>query len=105
MQRVIAAAVALTLSGAVAPHGALASQELARSKGCVACHAMDKKLVGPAFKDVAARYADERGAEDRLVEKVLKGSQGAWGAIPMPANTNVSQEEARALVRWILQGG
>lgn len=79
-----------------------ASEDLARAKGCLACHAVQTKVVGPAYKDVAARYAGQADAEDKLVQKVLKGGQGNWGFIPMPANTTVDEQEARTLVRWIL---
>ncbi len=86
----------------LASHGALASEELARAKGCFACHSVQAKVVGPAYKDVAAKYADQADAEDKLVQKVLKGSTGVWGFVPMPPNTNVSLEEARSLVKWVL---
>ena len=60
------------------------------------------KLVGPAYKDVAAKYAGQKDAEDKLVAKVMKGGSGAWGAVPMPANPQVSEAEARTLVKWVL---
>ena len=81
---------------------ALASQELAGKKNCLACHATDKKLVGPAFKDVSAKYAGQKDAVDVLSQKVLKGGAGVWGPVPMPANAQVSEAEAKDLVRWIL---
>lgn len=74
---------------------------LAKSKSCMACHAVDKKIVGPAFKDVAKKYAGDKTAEAKLADKVKKGSSGAWGSVPMPPN-NVSKEEATTLVKWIL---
>jgi len=76
--------------------------DLAKSKNCLACHAVANKVVGPAYKDVAAKYAGQKGAEDMLVQKVLKGGSGAWGPVPMPANTQVNEAEARTLVKWIL---
>jgi cytochrome c len=79
--------------------------ELARSRACLGCHAVDKALVGPAFKDVAARYKGQAGAEAKLVEKVKRGGSGAWGAMAMPANPDLPQQDAVALVRWILAGG
>lgn len=85
---------------AIAP--AFASQDLASKKNCLACHAVDKKLVGPAFKDVAAKYAAQKDAVDVLSQKVLKGGSGVWGPVPMPANAQVSDAEAKELVRWIL---
>ncbi|MBU0588393.1 MAG: c-type cytochrome [Gammaproteobacteria bacterium] len=81
---------------------AFADQALATSKNCMACHAVDKKLVGPAFKDVAAKYAGDKSAADKLAAKVIKGGSGVWGAIPMPANTQVSEAESKKLVAWVL---
>lgn len=81
---------------------AWASPELARQKICLGCHAVDRKLVGPAFKDVAARYAGQKDAAPKLAEKIVKGGSGAWGAVPMPANPKVSAEEAKQLASWIL---
>jgi cytochrome c len=82
---------------------ALANQQLAQQKNCLACHAVDKKLVGPAFKDVAAKYAGQKDAVDKLTQKVIKGGSGAWGAVPMPANPQVNQAEAKQLVEWVLK--
>jgi cytochrome c len=81
---------------------ALASADLAKAKNCMACHSVTNKVLGPSFKDVAAKYAGQKGAEDKLVQKVLKGSSGTWGSIPMPANAQVSEAEAHTLVKWIL---
>jgi len=86
----------------LASSGAMASADLAKAKNCMACHAVATKLVGPAYKDVAAKYAGQKDAEAKLVGKVLKGGSGAWGAVPMPANPQVSEAEARTLVKWIL---
>jgi cytochrome c len=95
--------VALVLS-AVASGSAMAANELdlAKAKNCLACHSVQNKLVGPAYKDVAAKYAGQKGIEDKLVAKVLKGGSGSWGAVPMPANPQVSEAEAHTLVKWIL---
>lgn len=87
---------------ALASSSAMASADLAKAKNCMACHAVATKLVGPAYKDVAAKYAGQKDAESKLVGKVLKGGSGAWGAVPMPANPQVSQAEASTLVKWIL---
>jgi cytochrome c len=76
--------------------------DLAKSKNCLACHSVTNKVVGPAYKDVAAKYAGQKDAEDKLVKKVMKGGSGTWGAIPMPANTQVNEAEAHTLVKWIL---
>ena len=81
---------------------ALANADLARAKNCMTCHSIDHKVVGPAYKDVAAKYAGQKGAEDKLVQKVMKGGSGVWGPVPMPANTQVNEAEARTLVKWIL---
>lgn len=80
----------------------LADQALATSKNCMACHAVDKKLVGPSFKDIAKKYAGDKAAADKLAEKVIKGGAGAWGPVPMPANPQVSADESKKLVAWIL---
>lgn len=87
---------------AFASGAAMANADLAKSKNCMACHAVGNKVVGPAFKDVAAKFAGKKGAEDELVQRVLKGSSGVWGPVPMPANTQVSEAEAHTLVKWIL---
>ena len=81
---------------------AQAQEELAKKHACFACHAVDKKLVGPAYKDVAAKYRNDSGAEAKLVDKVKKGSQGTWGQVPMPPNSSVPDADVRALVKWIL---
>lgn len=75
---------------------------LYRERNCMACHAINSPVVGPAFVRVAERYKGNAQAPARLVEKVLRGGSGNWGAVPMPANLQVSPEEAQALVTWIL---
>ena len=87
---------------ALAAGPVLANAELAKKKNCMACHAMDKKLVGPSYKDVAAKYAGQKDAVAKLTQKVLKGGSGVWGPVPMPANPQVSEAEARTLIKWIL---
>jgi len=79
-----------------------ASEELAKKHACFACHSVDKKLVGPSYKDVAAKYRGDGGAEAKLVDKVKKGSQGTWGQVPMPPNAAVPDGDVRTLVKWIL---
>ena len=88
--------------GALVSNAALANADLAKAKNCMACHSVASKLVGPSFKDVAAKYAGQKDAEDKLVQKVLKGSTGTWGSVPMPANTQVNDAEARTLVKWVM---
>ena len=87
---------------AVGSAPAFAQTERAQKKNCMACHAVDKKLVGPAYKDVAAKYAGDKDAIDKLAAKVLKGGAGVWGPVPMPANPQVSEAEAKQLVAWIM---
>jgi cytochrome c len=93
--------VVLALS-ALASSSAMANPDLAKAKNCMACHAVASKLVGPAFKDVASKYAGQKDAEAKLVAKVLKGGSGAWGAVPMPANPQVTPAEAATLVKWVM---
>jgi cytochrome c len=81
---------------------AQASPELAKSSGCLNCHMVDKKLVGPALKDVAAKYKADPKAVDYLAGKIQKGSQGVWGPVPMPPNTKVNEADAKTLAKWIL---
>ncbi|NML45193.1 c-type cytochrome [Ramlibacter sp. G-1-2-2] len=81
---------------------ALADQALATAKNCMACHAIDKKLVGPAYKDVAAKYAGQKDAVDKLANKIMKGGSGVWGPVPMPANSQVNEAEAKKLAAWVL---
>jgi cytochrome c len=90
------------IAGGLVSNLAFANADLAKSKNCMACHSVDNKVVGPAFKDVAAKYAGQKGADDKLAEKIMKGSSGVWGQIPMPPNTNVSQQEAHTLAKWVL---
>ena len=87
---------------AFASSGPFAQADLAKAKNCMACHAVANKLVGPSYKDVAAKYEGQKGAEDKLVQKVIKGGAGVWGPVPMPANPQVSEAEARSLVKWVL---
>jgi len=81
---------------------ALADQALAASKNCLSCHALEKKLVGPSFKDVAAKYRGDKAAADRLATKIMKGGSGAWGVVPMPSNPQVNEAEAKRLATWVL---
>ena len=98
MKRALFAVIAAaTLSTPV-----LADQALATAKNCLACHATDKKLVGPSYKDVAAKYAGDKSAVDKLASKIQKGGAGVWGPVPMPANPQVSDAEAKKLAAWVL---
>ena len=89
-------AAGLGISGQV-----LADEALAKAKNCMSCHNVDKKVVGPAYKEVAKKYAGQAGADKKLAETVIKGGKGNWGAVPMPPN-KVTPEEADKLVKWIL---
>ena len=81
---------------------AMADEALAKSKNCMACHSVDKKVVGPAFKDIGAKFAGQPGAANVLAQKIIKGSAGVWGPVPMPANTQVSEADAKKLADWVL---
>jgi len=89
---------------AMASTGAFAQDAaaLAKSKNCMACHSVQTKLVGPAYKDVAAKYAGQKDAEGKLVTRVMKGGSGVWGPVPMPANPQINEAEAHTLVKWVL---
>ena len=87
----------LALAGAV--H---AQEKLAQSSGCMTCHGVDKKVIGPAYKEVAAKYRGNKAAEADLIKKVKGGSKGVWGDIPMPPNAHVKDEDIKAIVQWIL---
>ncbi len=94
----IAAAGSLMVAAQVS-----ANQELAQKHGCLACHGVDKKILGPAYKDVAAKYKGNKEAEAKLIEKVKKGGSGVWGPMPMPANSpKVPDADIKTLVDWIL---
>ena len=86
----------------VATAPAFANADLAQKKNCMACHAVDKKVVGPGYKEVAAKYAGQKDAVDKLAQKIIKGGSGVWGPVPMPANAQVSEAEAKQLVQWIM---
>lgn len=88
--------------GALCSAPVMANADLAKAKNCMACHAVGNKVVGPGFKEIAAKYAGQKDAEDKLTQKVIKGGAGVWGPVPMPANTQVSEAESRALVKWIM---
>ena len=99
MKVFVAAAIA---AGLLSSAPAFASADLAKAKNCLACHTVDKKLVGPAYKEVAAKYAGQADAVATLAAKVQKGGVGVWGQVPMPPNPQVSAEEAKTLVEWVL---
>ncbi len=100
MKRVLLTFAALGTLVAAAP--AMADEAMAKAKNCMACHAVDKKLVGPAYKDVAKKYASDAKAVDTLAAKIQKGGSGVWGAVPMPPNANVNADEAKKLATWVM---
>ena len=91
----------MAAAGIVMTGQAQADEALAKAKNCMSCHAVDKKLVGPAYKDVAAKYKGDKTAEAKLAEKVQKGGAGVWGQMPMPPQS-VTPAEAKTLVAWVL---
>jgi cytochrome c len=95
-------ALGLAFAAVVIAAPAQASADLAQKKNCLACHAVDKKVIGPSYKDVAAKYGGQKDAADKLAQKILKGGSGVWGAVPMPANPQVNEAEAKTLAAWIL---
>jgi cytochrome c len=94
--------VSLALAGSLLATPAFADEALAKKHNCTACHAVDKKLVGPAYKDVAAKYKGQNVAA-KLEEKVKKGGAGVWGPVPMPPNAAVPEPDIKKLVDWILK--
>jgi cytochrome c len=92
---VLAAALAIASA-------AQANEKLAQSSGCTTCHNIDKKILGPSYKDIAEKYRDNKGAEADLFKKVKGGSKGVWGPIPMPPNAHVKDDDVKTLVKWIL---
>ena len=98
MKAVLAAAAMLALSANVA----FANQDLAKQKGCMSCHNVERKVVGPAYKDVAKKYKGDAKAEAHLIGVIKKGGKGVWGNVPMPPSPAVSDAEAKTLAQWIL---
>ncbi len=101
----LAMAMGLLMVGALASgqYAAADAQALAQKNGCMACHAVDKKIVGPSYKDVAAKYKDDPKAVEFLSGKVKNGGSGVWGQVPMPANAALSDDDSKNLVEWILK--
>ncbi len=98
----LAAAAGLTLASGTFAADSKSGEALMKSSGCVACHSIDKKVVGPAYKDVAAKYRKDKGAEAALIKKVKAGGKGVWGEVPMPPNAHVKDEDMKTIVHWIL---
>lgn len=102
MKKLLTSTIAIFALGAAAGVQAQDASKLAQDKTCLACHQVDKKLVGPAFKEVAKKYTGNKTAEATLVKKVREGGTGVWGQIPMPPNSAVNEKEALILVKWVL---
>jgi cytochrome c len=79
-----------------------ASEKLAQSSGCMTCHVLDRKIIGPGYKEIAAKYRNDKGAEANLVKKVKAGGSGVWGPTPMPPNAHVKEDDIKAIVHWML---
>ena len=96
-------AVASLFAGAAYAAGdSTGAQALAQKNGCMACHGVGNKIVGPAFKDVAAKYKGDKGAEAELIKKVKNGGSGVWGPMPMPPHPEMNNKDIKTLIRWIL---
>lgn len=104
MKHIVTAAciAAATLASGAYAAGPSAGEALAKSSGCLACHTVDKKLVGPSYKQIADKYRNDKAAEASLVTKVKAGGKGVWGDIPMPPNAHVKDADIQAIVKWIL---
>jgi cytochrome c len=105
MKLKLVALAALTSALTVVSAPVFADQALATAKNCMACHAIDKKMVGPAYKEVAAKYSGDADAVKKLAVSIQKGStpgKGNWGPVPMPANTQVNEAEAAKLAAWVM---
>ncbi len=97
------AVAGMLLAGSVNAANADAAKALAQKNGCLACHSIDKKVLGPAYKDVAAKYKGDKTAEAKMIAKVKAGGSGVWGPMPMPANSpQVKDEDIKTIVQWIL---
>jgi len=100
MKRILAASAAtlgLLLTGTVQ-----ADEKLAQANGCMTCHQIDKKVLGPSYKEVAAKYRGDKAAEANLFKKVKEGGKGAWGDMVMPPNAHVKDDDIKAIIKWIM---
>lgn len=92
----------LLASGVFAASHAAASEKLAQSSGCMTCHTVDRKVIGPSYKEIAAKYRNDKSAEANLVKKVKSGGSGVWGPTQMPPNAHVKEDDIKAIVTWIM---
>lgn len=95
--------VVLTIGLLASSFGAFADDEMYKTKNCFACHRVDRNTLGPSFKNIAAKYSDDNGADVKLSQKIREGGVGVWGSVPMPPQPQVSDAESMTLARWILQ--
>lgn len=102
MKKFFALAILATLSAPALAVDATAAMDLARKNGCLACHSLDKKMVGPAWNDVGKKYAGDAAAAEQLAVKVKKGTKGSWGPVPMPPNATVKEADIKTLVEFVL---
>lgn len=102
MKKIIVLAAMTTLSAPALAVDEIAAMDLAKKNGCLACHSLDKKLVGPAWKDVGKKYAGDATAAEQLAAKVKKGTKGTWGPVPMPPNATVKADDIKTLVEFVL---
>jgi cytochrome c len=100
MTRISAACVLAALS--IVAASANANEKLAQASGCLTCHGVDKKVIGPSFKEIATKYRNDKSAEAGLIKKVKAGGNGVWGEVPMPPNPHVKDPDVKSLVEWIL---
>jgi len=98
----ILVAIATLAAGIAASTPAMADLALAAAKNCMGCHAVDKKVLGPSYKDVAKKYAGQKDAVDKLAVKIIKGGSGVWGPVPMPAHPQVNEADAKKLAAWVM---
>ena len=98
----LAAAAVATLAAGAHAADVKAGEALAKASGCLACHTVDKKLVGPSYQEIADRYRKDTGAEANLIQKVKAGGKGVWGDIPMPPNAHVKDADIKTMVQWVL---
>ncbi|WP_296224638.1 c-type cytochrome [Ralstonia sp. UBA689] len=100
----VLAGLALAATPALAAVDAARAQSIANQNACMGCHAVDRKLVGPAYQDVAAKYKGDAGAQAKLIKKVREGGTGSWGQIPMPANLKIGDADLKTVIDWVLAG-
>ena len=90
------------VAGVTLAAGAYANEKLAQASGCMTCHGIDKKIIGPSYKEVAQKYKNDKQAQQKLFQKVKAGGKGVWGETPMPPNAHVKDDDIKTLVHWVL---